>query len=609
MKRPHEKEGVMPVSWAVPVACVATAAVAVIAALLLPGSARADFAFSPPVTLAEPAAFAPDLAADPQGRTTIVWQEMAADEATRLIRAIRLGPDGTLGPVRTLTAMSSGPSCSCPQIVIDSQGRATVAWVAGVDPSDRDRIQIARLDADGVPLGPVETLSAPHEVASHHDLAVDSQGRATVVWRVGESLVDPPNRIESARLLPNGITEPAQTISDPAVASTTPAIAIDGADRAVIAWDATDGMQLVRISAAGLPGAVQTVLPPEASAAIPQILVDSENRATIAYWRSDGFQSKAVRVEPTGTVSPILDLSNEGEQTLEPRIAMDSAGRVTAVWEDFSNNIKTTRIEANGMVGPVRLVSGPEPQRGGDPQVAITPDDQAVVVWAHSPPTFIEPEPAPECEVGFDPEGDVVQAAFVGVDGVPGPVQRVSRLGEQAILPAVAVGPLGDIAVTWHSFDGTYFCSDVEVRLQMSWGPWSPSVIDEEVPDETDPEVKPKGSDSSPPAVTLRLGRRAVARNDFVAVRGICIGPTGATCAGTIKLLSLKKKLLAFGRVRLAVGVRRTLRLRLSRHGRQLLARRDPRILRATVQGIAIESGGLTISSKPLPNMKRKRRP
>ncbi|HYP55281.1 MAG TPA: hypothetical protein VEQ41_03115, partial [Solirubrobacterales bacterium] len=222
-------------------------------------------------------------------------------------------------------------------------------------------------------------------------------------------------------------------------------------------------------------------------------------------------------------------------------------------------------------------------------------------------PGFIEPGPAPECEVGFDPEGDVVQAAFIGLDGVPGPIQQVSRLGEQSILPAVAAGPLGGVTVTWHSFDGTYYCWDVEVRLQMSWGPWSPVVVVDEFPDEVefsdeaDPVLKPRQPDFSPPAVTLRLGRRAVARNGFVAIRASCVGPSGATCAGTVKVLSRGKKLLAFGHVRLAAGMKRTLRLRLSRHGRRLLARRGPRTLRATVEGIVIEGGALAISWRPPP--------
>lgn len=558
----------------------------------LPSIAQADFEFSPPIPLAGPPAAAPDLATDAEGHTTIVWQEGSEDGITRLIQAARLAPDGTLGSLQTLTSMTSGPGCSCPKVVIDSQRRATVAWVAGVDPSDRDRMQAVQLGADGLPLGPVKTLSPTGEEASRHDLAVDSQGRATVVWRVG----GPIARIESARLLPDGTAEPAQTISEPGVDSTAPSVAIGQEDRAAMAWDSTDGLQLIRISAGGSPGSVQTVLPPEASAGVPQIVVDSQDRTTLAYWRSSGFEAKAVRVEPDGTVGPIVNLSAEGEKTLVPLVAIDSTDRITAVWESFSGQIKTARIEADGTVGPMRLVSDPDLHRAGEPQLAMGPGGKAVVIWAHSPPTFIEPLPAPECEEGFEPQSDVVQAAFIGADGLPGPIHSISRFGEQSIIPAVAADPSGRVTVVWHSFDGTYFCSDVDVRLQMGWGPWSE--INEPPPEDIGPV---EAGEREPPGATAstRLGKRATVRGRFLAVRGACRGAPGSSCESTIKLLAPTKRLIASGQFHLENGTKRTLRLRLSRHGRGLLARRSPRTVRATVEGVAVENGIVAISRRP----------
>lgn len=569
------------------------AAIAVMA--VIPSQAHASFAFSRPVSLAGSAS-GPGLATDAAGRTTVVWQERSEDGVTRLIQVARLAPDGTLGPPQTLTSMTSGPSCSCPEVVVDSEGRATVAWVGGLAPDDRDRMQAIQLDADGTPLGPVTTLSAADEVASWHQMGVDSQGRTTIVWRVTGSI----DRVDSVRFLPDGSAEPVQTISEPGVDSSIPSIVVDHDDRATISWASEKGLQLVRIGADGTTGAVETVLPPEADAGAPEVAVDSEGRVTIAFWRFPGSTAKAVQIDPDGTVGPVLSLSAEGEKAFPPLLATDSADRITTVWESFSGQIKSTRIAADGAVGPVRHVSDPDLHRAGNPQLAMGPGDEAVVVWAHSPPAFIEPEPAPECEVGFEPESDVVQASFIGPDGLPGPIHYLSRFGEQSTSPAVAAGPSGRVSVVWHSFDGTYFCEDVGVRLQMSWGPWSPTVVDDSQTEQTDPAAPPAPVPSPPASAALRLAKRALARGRFVAFRGACLGPSETRCEQRLKLIGPGNRVLASGRSSLAAGTKRLLRLPLSRHGRELLARGSPRVVRATVEGLATR-GTVAVRLVPLP--------
>jgi hypothetical protein len=563
-------------------------------AALLPATARADFVFSRPVTLAEPQAAAPDLAADPIGNTTIVWQERGDDPMTWLIQAARLSSAGTLAPPLTLAAQKN--VSSPPQVVVDGLGRATVAWQA------EDQVWAVHLDAGGVPIAPVETLSPTGEGVAQLqlELAVDSQGRVTVVWGMGGGLGDPPGRIESVRLLPDGTSEPAQTLSEPGVDSSSPGLTVDQEDRAVVAWDSADGLQLIRFDGEGAPGPVQTVLPPEANAGVPSVVVDSQGRATIGYWTFPGLDAKAVRVGPKGSVGPVLDLSPEDENAFPPLVAADSADRITTVWESFSGQIETARIAPDGMLGPVRIVSDPDLHSAGGPQLATLPGNKAVVVWALADPlTLPEPPPAPECEEG-ERENDAVQAAFIGEDGIPGPIHQVSAFGEQSFGPAVVAGPLGNVSVAWESFDGTYFCERPERRLQLSWGPWSPPV-----PEEPPADPGPTGGDPPLPieplvAASVRLGRKAVARDRFVVVRGVCLGSPSVSCSSRIRLVAGKaKEVIASGRVRLQVGARRVLRLRLSRHGRDLLADRGSRAIRARIEGVAVTTGKLLISPGP----------
>ena len=574
------------------------------------GTSQAEIGFRNPQTLSEPGIDSAEqqVAVDSQDRAIAVWQAVSADSQQRLVQLVRLDPEGFPESVLTLAGRPNyvNPGwCLCPQLAIDAQDRVTVAWQS-FDGEDL-RIQATRLDANGIP-GPVQTLSASDADAYQQQLAVDSSGRVTVAWLLGtESSND---RVQSVRLASDGTPESVQTLSPADLNASGPDLAFDRHDRATIAWDTGDGIQVVRLAANGLPGAVQTISPAGETAGLSRVVVDSQDRATVVWQRLGGiYEVKAVRLDASGTPGPVRTLSPSGVDVLNPQIAIDPQDRVNVTWEDFDQRVHVRRLGADGIAGPIYPLSAPD-RLAGHPQVAAAPDGGAVVVWAHPPVVFIPP--FEECsENEFQPQSDVVEAAFINPDGTPGPVRAVSAVGQQSQEAHVAIDSQGRPTATWESFDGSYFCPEATTRVQAGSGL---DIVDvpPDVPVEEPPVSRPVlpgvTHEGTNEGAMLRLGARAVIRGRQVAVRAVCVGDFAASCEGEIGLFSRaplsgerkragpREALFSRGSYRLRGGDSRIVKLGLSRFGRTLHAQAGPMTIRATARGRGVESRTVSIT-------------
>lgn len=538
---------------------------------VLVGNARAEITFTPPQTLREGIAAEPQVAVDPQGRATVVWEEFGPEELIS-IQAQRVDPNGLPGPIQTLAKFPSAvPSCPCPQVVVDSTGRATVAW-QGVVGAYR-RIQAARIDASGT-VGPVYTLSPSEVNGWDQRVAVDAEGRATLVWWI-PSL----HNVESVRLGVDGAPEEVQVLAEGVEGVKYPAVGVGPEGKATVVWPTDEGLRTVQIDAAGTPGPIREISPSDTADGVPHVVVDSKGRATIGWWRGLGnYEARSVRLDPEGVPGTVQTLSPpEGEGALDPRLAVDSQDRVTAVWQTFGERIYAVRLDESGAPETVYPLSSPD-REAGEPQLAATPDGQVIVVWAFPPPVFA---PEPGCLEGaeFDPASDVVDAAFLGSDGKPERVVDVSPVGEQSLVPKVALNALGLPTVVWESFDGTYFCEDHPTRIQLSRGV---------LPVEPEPP-HPEPSPSPPPAPEgngiLRLNSKATVKNRSLRIYVSC---GGGACAGRLKFVH-SRLVVARGRFQLASGQGRTLMLPLTGFGKKLVAKGSGQLLRAIGRGSGVK--------------------
>jgi len=402
---------------------------------LLPAPAGAVVAYPSPETLSDPGqnAGAPQLAIDSAGRATIAWQRF--DGAKSRIQALRLGVDGSPGPIQTLS--DPGQSALEPQLAIDSAGRATIAWTRS--DGANFRIEALRLGVDGSP-GPIQTLSDPGQSAFAPQLAIDSDGRATIAWRRFDGAND---RIQALRLGVDGSPGPIQTLSDPGAGD--PQLAIDSAGRATITWHRFDGandrIEALRLGVDGSPGPIQTLSDPGQSALEPQLAIDSAGRATITWHRFDGANDRieALRLGADGSPGPIQTLSDPGQDAGRPQLAIDSDGRATIAWQRFdgaNDRIQALRLGADGSPGPIQTLSDPG-QDANRPQLAIDSAGRATIAWRRS-----------------DGANFRIQALRLGADGSPGPLQTLSDPGQNAFDPQLAIDSDGRATIAWERFDG-----------------------------------------------------------------------------------------------------------------------------------------------------------
>jgi hypothetical protein len=281
----------------------------------------------------------PQVAVDPRGSATVVWRR--ADPAARgddsRIESLRIAADGTAGVVHTL----SGADARDPKVAVDPQGRATVVWrlIGG-----RRRIESVRLAADSTP-GPVRNISKTK--GFDPQVAVDPRGRSTVVWATGR-----PGRIKSRRLAANGTAGAIKTLSK--TRATDPQVAVESKGRATVVWSRRmptgefrgrrlffNRIQSVRLGG-GAAGAVHTLSrgSPTIASAVdahrPEVAVDSKGRATVV-WELDCASCvsvvdvQALRLGVDGAPGAVHRLTKRPEAS-DPQVAVDSKGRPTVVW-------------------------------------------------------------------------------------------------------------------------------------------------------------------------------------------------------------------------------------------------------------------------------------
>jgi hypothetical protein len=154
---------------------------------------------------------------------------------------------------------------------------------------------------------------------------------------------------------------------------------------------------------------------------------------------------------PPGSADPAqaADLSAAAEVTSGPDVAVAPNGITTVVWSARAAGGNFTvymrRIAPDGTRSPAVALSNP----AGDalaPQVAVALDGSATVVWSR-----------------FDGTSFQVQGRRVDPQGTPEvSTKNLSRTGQDAADPQVAVAPDGTATVVWKRFDG--FHDRVEER-------------------------------------------------------------------------------------------------------------------------------------------------
>jgi hypothetical protein len=294
--------------------------------------------WSAPVTLSKPGAGSALVAVDPEGEVTAVWL-LEREEGWRSVVQSATRPAG--GPWSAPVNLSpERKAARSPQVALDPQGGATAVW----EEESSGATQSATRPPGGNWSAPV-TLSATGVRAAWPQVAVDSQGNATAVWAgaVFSGGRIQSHRIQTATRPAGGSWSAPVSISKPGHRHVQdPQIAVDPQGEATAIWQRSNGSDLV-VQGATRPAGGSWSAPVEITAGHGQggqhlrLVVDSWGNATAIWEGYDSNQGTTFAIQgakrpPGGAWSRPTDISRRTKNLGEPQIAVDPQGRSTAIW-------------------------------------------------------------------------------------------------------------------------------------------------------------------------------------------------------------------------------------------------------------------------------------
>ena len=333
------------------------------------------------------------VAVDYSGITTAVWLEFA-DKQAGSVQACRY-VDGAWTTQRALSA--PGVDAVDPSVIIDERGVATVVWR---DMSGRGRngrklaVQASRFES-GSWTSPVD-ISDASVTSTRQQVAACAGGEVIVMW---EQINAESTSLYATSYKGNKWAKPILVSGgDSDSQSRSHALAASPRGDVVAIWrEGPD--QLARTRGARFVDGSWAMLDdvPAPDGAWGQSVAVDPLGVITALWRTtieehDGVQGEdqdedrvlclvQVSRHTDGAWTPPVDLCLCGER-YDQKVAADSRGRVTAVWEgvqEVDSVVQSSRF-ADGEWSPVVTLSSPI-EEATSPQLAIDASDNVLATW------------------------------------------------------------------------------------------------------------------------------------------------------------------------------------------------------------------------------------
>ncbi|MDQ3726586.1 MAG: hypothetical protein M3335_11980, partial [Actinomycetota bacterium] len=353
---------------------IGTCAVLALALAALAPAARAEWL--PPLDISEPShrVAQPHVALDSEGNATAVW-ERGNGTSTVIESAYRPAGESWGEPVAI-----SPPAATSPQVKVDRNGFLTAIW----ERREGMKVIIESVGkAPGGSWGAAEEITElPAAIDPEPWLAIDWEGNTTAVWKHSETVMS------AFRSFGGSWGEP---IPLSAGKSYVPQAAMDGRGDATAVWMRDNGPNLVVESAyrpeQGEWGEPELVSQPGEEGGNPHVAVDGKGDSLVA-WRSADEEGESVRAayRPAGGAwSEPVDVSVEGEEVEQVRVALDPAGNAIVAWSgsDEESGYRVVRAAFKPVGGeweaPVALS---EPVGNGFPSdVVFNQSGDAALIW------------------------------------------------------------------------------------------------------------------------------------------------------------------------------------------------------------------------------------
>lgn len=308
------------------------------------------------------------------------------------------------------TLSVDGSAAQQPDVTVDSQGNLLAAWTgaAGVQAADR-------------PAGGLWTRSTIEAgvAAEGVKIAVDDAGNALAVWQTTST-----SRIRASYRPDGGQWSIPETISDPAVPSFEPKVAMDATGAATAVWYAHEGanyrIRTADRSAAGTWSAPLAVSPAGGAAKSPGVAVSANGMDVLVWSWSDGSHYRIQAVERSGSRSwsaPAF-LSAAGADSRTPQVALNSSGylpRVVWTRDDDVSRVQQAGWNASGWGAPYYVSEAG--QNAYQPRLDITGSVTAIA-WHSSDGTDERARARLAGSQGWEPSALTISPAGVDVSEV-----------------------------------------------------------------------------------------------------------------------------------------------------------------------------------------------
>lgn len=334
-----------------------------------------------------------DLAINPNGDAIVVWGERRNNVRFDVF-AIRFDAETQGWGTATLIEGADG-WISGPHVAMDPGGNATAVWGREDGTPSNDHLSIwASQFTPGSGWGQptlIETDDAESARLAH--IAMDSQGRAIVVWRQWDGA---RSNIWANRFVPGEGWDTGLVIeTDDGGSGISPRVAMDADGNAVVVWEMlrSNGQRFDRLdimsnrfsaatSSWGTAVAVETEMVKTGNSQL-QLAGDAAGNA-VSVWREQIGSNLNIRASrfdagssSWGQSVPIEDRTGE---SYSPRIALDASGNTVALW-GRSDNLWSKRFDVlAGGWGTARLVEA-EAGDATQPQLALDSEGNAVAAW------------------------------------------------------------------------------------------------------------------------------------------------------------------------------------------------------------------------------------
>jgi hypothetical protein len=321
------------------------------------------------------------------GAALLVW--LSSGQVQARVRSAA----GVWGPVETLSEAGEVVRLDSHQVAMSAGGDALVVWERFDGTTGTTKALRARARSAAGVFGPIERISPRDEPAAEPQVAIDADGNALVAW-VG--IVGTDSVIRARARSAAGIWGRIKTLSEPGQDTPdelNPKVAIGSGGNALVSWLRFDGMN-IRVqargrSATGVWEPTKTLSAPGHDAMNPQVAMNADGTALVVWtggWREKGKIQARAR-SAVGMLEPVQTLSERG--AFNPQVAIDAVGNAVIVWQRFGPNNRPAmyRLQARarsaaGDLGLVQTLTEPEEQRALAPQIAMSADGAALVVWS-----------------------------------------------------------------------------------------------------------------------------------------------------------------------------------------------------------------------------------